>query len=116
MAEFRILLEGIRASGRHGANPGERDGPQEFVVDLEVTVEVEQDSLEQTADYRELADLARATVENDSFELLETLADAVALAVFDQGSVKTVTATVHKPAAAKSLGVADVSAESVVEG
>jgi len=32
----RITVAGIRAEGRHGANPGERDSAQPFVVDLDV--------------------------------------------------------------------------------
>ena len=36
MTTSRIFLSGIRAAGRHGANPGEKDRPQEFVVDLDI--------------------------------------------------------------------------------
>src|SRR5438034_1240479 len=104
-----ILLTGIHALGRHGANPGEQLERQEFVVDLEVVVDVGQrDSLEDTVDYRSLADLARTTVEQTSFHLLESLAEAVARAVYDLepvGAVRAVTATVHKPRAAGSVQV-----------
>ena len=112
MGSSRIVVAGIRAEGRHGANPGERLQPQEFVVDLDVLVEVDRDSLEATIDYRNLADLARDTVAQTSFELLESLAEAVAEVIYDVSAVVEVTATVHKPAAAAELGVDDVSAES----
>ena len=106
----RVTLTGIRAEGRHGANPGERSAPQEFVVDLVVLMEVAGDSLEDTADYRSLVELAATTVRDTSFVLLESLAEAVARAVSDLPSVRETTATVHKPRAARSMGVDDVSA------
>jgi dihydroneopterin aldolase len=110
----RISLTGIPAEGRHGASPGERDRPQGFTVDLEVEVEAEGDSLEGTADYRRMAEVARATVAGTSFELLESLARAVAEAVVGLDRVRTVTATVHKPAAARSVGASDVAARATL--
>ena len=114
MTTARLRLEGIRATGIHGVNPEEREKPQEFVVDLDVLVEAEGDALEATADYRGIADRARSAVEKNSYDLLETLADAVARAVYDFSSVKDVTARVHKPGAARSLGIEDVSAEVTI--
>lgn len=111
MTAARLRLEGIRASGIHGVNPEERETPQEFVIDLEVIVDVEGDALQDTADYRGISERAREVVEANSFDLLETLAGAVAQAVSDLESVEEVTARVHKPGAASSLGIGDVSAE-----
>lgn len=115
MITSRLILTGIRAAGRHGASPGERGWAQEFLVDLEVTVEVGEDSLDATADYGALVEAARRTVEGTSFELLETLADAVARSVLEFPGVTQVVATVHKPGAARTLGVEDVAAEAAVE-
>jgi len=108
------VVAGIKAAGRHGANPGERLEAQEFVVDLDVTVDIAEDSLDSTVDYRVLAQAARETVEGTSFELLETLADAVARAVHQFAGVSRATAIVHKPGAARSIGVDDVSAEVTI--
>jgi dihydroneopterin aldolase len=111
MIESTIAISGIRASGRHGASAGERDDPQEFVVDLQVAVAAADDELEATADYRALAAAARSVVEGASFVLLETLADAVASAVVrSSGQVRRVTAIVHKPRAARAVEADDVSA------
>jgi dihydroneopterin aldolase len=106
----RLFLSGIRAAGRHGANPGEKDHPQEFVVDLDVEVSVPADDIERTADYRRLSAIARRTVEAESFDLLESLADAVARAVCAADHVRAATAVVHKPAAAASIGIDGVAA------
>lgn len=110
-SESRIVLTGIRATGRHGANPGEKLEAQEFLVDLEVTVEVRGDSIEGTVDYRVLAEAVRKAVADTSFELLESLAGAVASVVGRLPGVLTSRAVVHKPTAARSLDVSDVSAE-----
>jgi dihydroneopterin aldolase len=101
-----VFVSGIRASGRHGANPGEKDAPQEFVIDLDVEVMVSGDRIGATADYRRLAATARDAVSESSFDLLESLAGAVAAAVVALPRVLAATAVVHKPAAARSLGVA----------
>jgi len=60
MVTTRLFLTGISAAGRHGANPGEKEQPQDFVVDLDVEVEVGGDELSATADYRELIRTARS--------------------------------------------------------
>ena len=78
-------------------------------------LEVERDELDGTIDYRALADLARSTVAGASFDLLESVAAAVAQALFDLSAVLEVTATVHKPRAAESMGIDDVSAEVTLQ-
>ena len=111
----RLFLTGITARGRHGANPGEKDKPQDFVVDLDVEVEVGDDRLTSTADYRSLIRTARESVEQGSFDLLETLAHAVADAVLAQDGVVRVNAVVHKPGAARSNDVQGVAAAASAE-
>jgi dihydroneopterin aldolase len=111
----RLFLTGITAQGRHGANPGEKDEPQDFVVDLDVEVEVADDRLTSTADYRSLIRTAREAVQQDSFDLLETLAHAVAGAVVRQEGVVRVNAVVHKPGAARSNDVQGVAAAASAE-
>lgn len=115
MTTSRLFLTGIRAAGHHGANPGEKDVAQEFVVDLDVEVEVSGDEIGATADYRGLIRTARETVERERFDLLENVADAVARAVAAQGGVVRATAIVHKPAAARSNDVQGVAAAATVE-
>jgi len=68
----RLFLTGITASGRHGANPGEKDRPQDFVVDLDVEVDVTSDDIAATADYRKLVQAARDVVAGESLDLLES--------------------------------------------
>lgn len=115
MTTSRLFLTGIDAQGRHGANPGEQERPQTFVVDLDVEVAVSSDDLTGTSDYRTLIGTAREVVEQTSFELLESVATAVATAVAARPGVRRATAIVHKPAAAASSRVQGVAAAATVE-
>jgi dihydroneopterin aldolase len=111
----RLFLTGIAASGRHGASPGEKDRLQDFVVDLDVEVEVSSDDIEATADYRRLVQTARDIVAGESLDLLESLAGAVAQAVSGLPRVLRATAIVHKPAAARSSEIQGIAAAATVE-
>jgi dihydroneopterin aldolase len=106
----RLFLSGIRASGRHGARPGEKDEPQELVVDLDLEVNVGDDDIAGTADYRGITETVRAVVQERSFDLIETAAAAIADAVLAVDRIERVTAVVHKPNAAVRLGVDGVAA------
>lgn len=109
-----IRVDGIVAEGRHGANPGERDRPQTFIVDVELDVENERDSMDDTADYVTVAEAVRHVVARTSFELLETLAYETARGVYGLPRVERATVVVHKPGAAKAMGVDDVSVQATV--
>lgn len=111
----RLRLGGIRTKGRHGAREGERDAAQPFVVDLEVDVEARADDLATTADYRELVELVRRLVAEESFAVIETLAERIAESVAALDGVVACRAVVHKPLAAERLGAEDVAAEAVAQ-
>jgi dihydroneopterin aldolase len=111
----RLFLTGIRTSGHHGANPGEKDQAQDFVVDLDVEIDVTADRIGGTSDYRQLIRTARETVERERFDLLESIANAVAEAVAARPGVVRATAVVHKPAAARSNDVEGVAAAATAE-
>lgn len=111
MAQAAISLAGIPCQGRHGASPGEQLEVQDFTVDLEVLLDYEGDSLDQTLDYRQLTQLAQDVVAGTSFQLLERLAEEVARRVFELPRVVEATALIHKPRAAERMGLEDVAAE-----
>jgi dihydroneopterin aldolase len=106
----RIFLSGIHGEGRHGARPGEQDTPQPFVVDLDLEIEVADDAIEATADYRDVSDRVRALVDERSFDLIESLAAAIAGECLTFDGVTRATAVVHKPNAATRLGIDGVAA------
>jgi dihydroneopterin aldolase len=106
----RLFLTWIRCEGRHGANPEEKDRPQPFVVDLDLDVDVGGDAIGDTADYRAIAQRVRNVVAEGSFDLLETIAAEVAAAVRELPKVLRATAVVHKPNAARSVGIDGIAA------
>jgi dihydroneopterin aldolase len=106
----KLFLTGIRCEGRHGVNPGEKDRPQPFVVDLDLDVDVVGDAIGDTADYRVITERVRDVLAERSFDLLETIAAEVASAVRELPRVRRATAVVHKPNAARSVGIDGIAA------
>lgn len=110
-----IRIRGITAEGRHGVKEEERTKRQAFSVDLELVVEAGEDDLGATADYGEVVPVVRGLVSEESYQLIETLAGRIAKVVAGIKGVLACRAIVHKPKAAGSLGVQDISAEASAE-
>ena len=96
-----IRIDGIRALGRHGADPGERDAPQPFEVTIVIETDLDpgasSDDLKQTVDYSVLRDRAVQIVESTSFRLIERLASEIAHAALEDPRVAHVEVTIAKP-------------------
>ncbi len=109
----RISLTGITAFGRHGVFDFERDQGQRFVVDVNCALDLapaaSADDLTQTIDYGALAQAVAADVERDPLNLIEALADRIALTCLRYEAVQSVEVTVHKPQAPMPVDVADVA-------
>ena len=76
---YRIRMSGIRFRARHGASRAERDLPQDFVVDIDVTLPTSvlprTDTRARVFDYDKLASLVVDEGTAVSYKLLETLAE-----------------------------------------
>lgn len=96
-----ITLRGIRAYGRHGANPGERDARQLIEIDVTAELDLEaaehSDDLAQTIDYAALHDRIVRVVSTTSYALLEALAGALLDAIFTDDRIVRATVTLAKP-------------------
>lgn len=96
-----IALTGVRAYGRHGANPGERDAEQPF--DLDVLLELDlgaasySDDLGDTLNYAELHQRIVGIVQSTSFMLLERLAAEIVNAIFRDPRVVRADVSIGKP-------------------
>jgi dihydroneopterin aldolase len=97
----RIAIRGMRVFGRHGANPGEKDVPQPFDVDVEMEVDLERsvytDALDDTLDYRDVHRIVAEVIGTGQFSLLERLAQEIAREILHSHHVHAVTVTVAKP-------------------
>ena len=109
----RIALRGLRARGRHGVFDFERSEGQEFVVDIELTIDTRaaaaSDDLADTVDYGGLASDVVAIVAGDPVNLIETLADRVGRRCLADSRVRAVEVTVHKPQAPVKVPFDDVT-------
>jgi dihydroneopterin aldolase len=109
----RISLTGITAFGHHGVFDAERQQGQHFVVDVSCTLDLSAaattDDLGQTIDYGALARAVVADVERDPLNLIEALADRIAVTCLRYDAVQCVEVTVHKPQAPMPVDVSDVA-------
>lgn len=97
----RIELDGLEAYGYHGVYDFEKKAGQKFIIDLVVWTDFTRaagsDDIGDAISYVDLADIAVNTVAGPSFDLIETLAAAVADRINAVAGVIAVEVTVHKP-------------------
>lgn len=97
----RVELRGIRVLGRHGANPGERDVPQPFDIDIAAELDLSAaragDALEDTLDYDALHRRITAIVRETSYALLERLGADILAAILADGRVERAQVSIAKP-------------------
>jgi dihydroneopterin aldolase len=106
----RVFLSGIEIEGHHGARPGEKDAAQPFVVDLDLQIDVGDDRIDATADYRDVTERVRGVVRDGSFDLIESMAQGIARECLTFDRILSATVIVHKPNAAMRLGIQGVAA------
>ncbi|HLX25958.1 MAG TPA: dihydroneopterin aldolase [Candidatus Cybelea sp.] len=96
-----IRLRGVRAYGRHGANPGERERRQlieiDVIAELDLHAAQDSDDLSQTLDYDALHARIVRIVSVTSFALLERLGGEILDAIFNDDRVVRATVTLSKP-------------------
>jgi 7,8-dihydroneopterin aldolase/epimerase/oxygenase len=93
-----VEVHGLELFGRHGVNDDERRDGQTFVFDLTLEIaEPKEDAIDATIDYRHVRDIVRGINDAESYQLLETLAAAIADALNAELRVKRVRVTVRKP-------------------
>lgn len=109
----RIQLDGMSFQGRHGVREAERAHAQEFKVDIEVECDLVEagrtDKLADTIDYTRIRAIAKAVIEGESAQLLETLAARMAGQVLQLPRVEAVTVRIAKrPASMQPIDAAAV--------
>jgi 7,8-dihydroneopterin aldolase/epimerase/oxygenase len=93
-----VELVGLEIPGRHGVEDWERETEQPFLYDLELELAAPaSDRIEETVDYRAVVELVREVSSGRQFQLLESMAVAVAEALLDQFPVERARVRVWKP-------------------
>ena len=109
----RIMLTGLRVRGRHGVLDFEREQGQEFLVDVQLELDLgpaaASDEVADTVHYGELAGQLVSVVAGQPVNLIETLADRLAAVCLADSRVGAATVTVHKPQAPIPHDFADVA-------
>ena len=96
-----VEVHGLELFGRHGVNDDERRDGQTFVFNVTLEIaEPKEDAIDATIDYRHVRDIVRGINDAESYQLLETLAAAIADALNAELRVKRVRVTVRKPGVA----------------
>lgn len=116
-ARDRIVLRGVRGRGFHGVFEHEKRDGQDFVVDVELAVDLgapgASDDLGDTVNYGEIGAAVLARIEGEPFDLVERLADVIASDALSHSAVDEVTVTVHKPQAPVGVPFEDVEVKVV---
>jgi len=109
----RISLRGLRVRGNHGVFDFERRDGQDFVVDVDLELDLAKaaasDHVDDTVHYGELAGRLAAVISGEPVNLIETLADRLVAVCLDDDRVSAATVTVHKPQAPIPHEFADVA-------
>ncbi|NLO98371.1 MAG: dihydroneopterin aldolase [Peptococcaceae bacterium] len=113
-----IHLRKMEFYAYHGVLPEEKKLGQKFSVDVDIHfpgLENKNDNLAYTIDYSLVYQVVKQCVENERFDLIESLADRIAGRILDEFECTKVRVEVHKPQAPIPGLLADISAETIRE-
>ncbi len=99
----KIVISDMAFYGYHGVLPQERELGQQFVVDVELTLNLriagESDDPGKTVSYADVYEIVRQVVTGVPSKLIETVAEQIAGKLLQQFAVRQVLVRVKKPAA-----------------
>lgn len=96
----KIFLRGMKADTLIGVYDWERERTQTLILDLDIGIPEqsgENDDIGNTVHYGEVCDAVRAALAEQSFMLLETLAEYVAKLILDDFGALSVRVRIVKP-------------------
>jgi len=98
--EEKVVLKGITVFGYYGVSPVEREIGQKLEIDIEYyhdfTKASMTDALEDTVNYERVYSTVMEVVENNKFNLLETLANSICREVLENFPVTRIRAEIRK--------------------
>lgn len=99
----KIIARGLSFKGCHGVLAEEKKCPQIFKVDLEMYLDLrpagQEDNLKLTVDYSQVFAQVKKIVEEESYNLIEALAENIAASLLGRFPLSGVKVTVYKPQA-----------------
>lgn len=99
-----LFIKGLSVITRIGANNWEQQIMQRLLLDISIPVNFAdcEDTLAKTLDYDKLCNSATQYLEQQSFQLIESVVNNLALFIKNEFKLNEVTITVHKPQAIKN--------------
>lgn len=108
----KVIIKNLRARGIIGLNDWEREKPQDILINIEITADLEQagetDDIQYSVNYRTVAKRAMKIAETAEKLTVESLAHEIAAAALLEPLAHEVRVRVEKPGAvrfADSVGV-----------
>ncbi len=100
----KIIMRNMKFFGYHGVLPEEREKGQNFIIDIEMTTDLENasesDELDDSVDYSKAYEIVRNIVENNKFRLIEKLAGSISREMLSKfPKIQEITVVVKKPEA-----------------
>jgi len=96
----RIILKGMKFYGYHGVSPRERELGGNFVVDVELSLNLQnagrQDDISLSVDYSRVFGLVKEKMTCRSYNLLEAAAEEISSAILDSFPVQEVVVGIKK--------------------
>lgn len=97
----KIMARGLTFTACHGVLATEKVVPQTFKVDLDLFLDLRaaglSDDLKDTVSYAEVYEHVRKIMENESYNLLEALAENIAASLLFCYPLQGVALTIYKP-------------------
>ncbi len=115
-----ITVKGLKVTACHGVLPQEKTNPQLFVLDIQIDCDAYSaalaDDVSLTVDYAKVSRVAVDFCKDNTFNLIETLAQRTAFTLAEKfPQISAVTVTVHKPQAPVGLPFSDICVSARVE-
>lgn len=109
---YKIDIKGLTFSACHGVNPEEKTAEQPFRVNVKAIADghAENDNIESTVSYANIAKTVKAVMEGGHAELIETLAERIAAKILGgYEKIRETEVEVEKPEAPLSIPFQNVS-------
>ena len=99
-----LHIKGLKASTRIGVYTWEQHINQQLLIDISIDTDLSscQEDIQRTIDYAALCETVTHYVESKAFQLIETVANEVALFIQENFKVTQLTVGVSKPHAIKN--------------
>ncbi len=106
-----LHIKGLTVATRIGAYAWEQQIEQRLLIDIIIPADFSacDDLLGKTIDYDKLCQLVTTYVESNAFQLIETVADRIALLIKTEFQVEQLSVSVSKPHAIKNAANIQVS-------